>query len=116
MIALAGIVVRNSIILIDFIFHQIISGKDLKSAIIESGAVRFRPILLTAGAALLGNWVITLDPIFNGLGWAIVFGIFASTLFSLFVVPLVYYLIYRHRTTPVHVLALVREEVRNDNS
>lgn len=113
MIALAGIVVRNSIILIDFIFHRIIEGKDLKAAVIESGAVRFRPILLTAGAALLGNWVITLDPIFNGLGWAIVFGIFASTLFSLFVVPLVYYLLYRNRIAPAHVMEIVQEEIES---
>ncbi|GAB4315944.1 MAG: efflux RND transporter permease subunit [Candidatus Sumerlaeia bacterium] len=105
MIALAGIVVRNSIILLEFIFHNILQGRDLKEAVIASGAVRIRPILLTSGAALLGNVVITLDPIFNGLGWAIVFGVFASTLFSLFVVPLVYYLLYRRRLAPPHVLA-----------
>lgn len=110
MIALAGIVVRNSIILIDFIFHRLREGKELQSAIIESGAVRFRPILLTAGAALFGNWVITLDPIFNGLGWAIVFGVFASTVFSLFVVPLLYYLIYRKRIAPAHILAQIQKE------
>ncbi len=109
MIALAGIVVRNSIILIDFIFSRLKEGKPLKIAIIESGAVRFRPILLTAGAALLGNWVITLDPIFNGLGWSVVFGIFASTVFSLVVVPLVYYMIYHKKIAPPHVI----EEMHN---
>ena len=67
MIALSGIVVRNSIILIDFIHHALKRGASLQDAIIESGAVRMRPIVLTAGAALLGNWIITLDPIFSGL-------------------------------------------------
>ena len=96
MIALAGIVVRNSIILIDFIHVLMDRGhKSLKEAIIEAGAVRTRPILLTAGAALFGSWVITLDPIFSGLAWSFIFGIFASTLFSLLVVPVFYYLVYR---------------------
>jgi multidrug efflux pump subunit AcrB len=94
MIALAGIVVRNSIILIDFIHHALRRGVPLRDAIVESGAVRLRPILLTAGAALLGNWVITLDPIFSGLAWSIIFGVFASTTFTLIVIPVVYWLIY----------------------
>ncbi|MCP3176117.1 efflux RND transporter permease subunit [Desulfuromonas sp. KJ2020] len=94
MIALAGIVVRNSIILIDFIHHALKRGVSLKEAIIESGAVRLRPILLTAGAALLGNWIITLDPIFSGLAWSIIFGVFASTAFTLVVIPVVYWLVY----------------------
>ncbi len=94
MIALAGIVVRNSIILIDFIHHAEKRGLALKDALIESGAVRLRPILLTAGAALLGNWIITLDPIFSGLAWSIIFGVFASTAFTLVVIPVVYWLIY----------------------
>jgi len=94
MIALAGIVVRNSIILIDFIHHALKRGVPLRDALVESGAVRLRPILLTAGAALLGNWVITLDPIFSGLAWSIIFGVFASTAFTLLVIPVVYWLIY----------------------
>ena len=94
MIALAGIVVRNSIILIDFIHHALKRGAALEEALIESGAVRLRPILLTAGAALLGNWIITLDPIFSGLAWSIIFGVFASTGFTLLVIPVVYWLIY----------------------
>ena len=94
MIALAGIVVRNSIILIDFIHHGQKRGLPLQDALIESGAVRLRPILLTAGAALLGNWIITLDPIFSGLAWSIIFGVFASTAFTLIVIPVVYWLIY----------------------
>ncbi|MBI5117762.1 efflux RND transporter permease subunit [Candidatus Poribacteria bacterium] len=94
MIALAGIVVRNSIILIDFVHHSLAQGKPLKDALLESGAVRFRPILLTAGTTLLGNVVITLDPIFSGLAWAIIFGLFASTAFTLFVIPVVYNMVY----------------------
>jgi multidrug efflux pump subunit AcrB len=94
MIALSGIVVRNSIILIDFIHLALKEGKKLQDALIESGAVRLRPILLTAGTALLGNIVITLDPIFSGLAWAIIFGIFASTAFTLIIIPVIYNLVY----------------------
>ena len=85
MIALAGIVVRNSIILIDFIHHHLDRGVPLEEAVLRSGAVRFRPILLTALAAMFGSWVITLDPIFSGLAWSFIFGLFASTAFSLVV-------------------------------
>ncbi len=91
MIALAGIVVRNGIILVDFIRASAARGGSLKEAIMESGAVRFRPIFLTAGAALLGAWPITLDPIFSGLAWSIIFGLFVSTSFTLVVIPLVYF-------------------------
>lgn len=94
MIALAGIVVRNSIILIDFIHINVAAGMNLKQAIVEAGAVRFTPILLTAGAAIFGSWIITLDPVFSGLAWSFIFGIFASTVFTLVVVPVIYYLIY----------------------
>jgi multidrug efflux pump subunit AcrB len=92
MIALAGIVVRNSIILIDFIHHHLDRGFSLEEAVLRSGAVRFRPILLTALAAMFGSWVITLDPIFSGLAWSFIFGLFASTAFTLVVVPVIYYL------------------------
>lgn len=97
MIALAGIVVRNSIILIDFIEHIRKRGDavPLSEVILEAGATRLRPILLTAGAAMFGSFVITLDPIFSGLAWSFIFGIFASTGFSLVVVPLIYYLLER---------------------
>ncbi len=94
MIALAGIVVRNSIILIDFIHVRLDKGHDLKEAIIDATAVRFTPIFLTAAAAVFGSWVITLDPVFSGLAWSFIFGIFASTIFTLMVVPIIYYLIY----------------------
>ncbi len=101
MIALAGIVVRNGIILIDFIRLQVERGRPIKDAILESGAVRLRPIVLTAGTTLLGAWPITLDPIFSGLAWSLIFGLFVSTAFTLVVIPVVYYLIYGDRTPEV---------------
>ncbi|NQT36894.1 MAG: efflux RND transporter permease subunit, partial [Planctomycetes bacterium] len=94
MIALSGIVVRNSVVLIDFIHHGQAEGLSLHEATIRSVAVRTRPILLTAGTTLLGNWIITLDPIFSGLAWAIIFGILTSTLFTLVVIPVVYWILY----------------------
>ncbi len=97
MIALGGIVQRNAIILIDFIRSEVARGKALKDAIIEAGAVRFRPIFLTAGTTLLGAWPITFDPIFSGLAWSIIFGLFVSTAFTLVVVPVAYGLIYKNK-------------------
>jgi multidrug efflux pump subunit AcrB len=97
MIALAGIVVRNSSVLIEFIQMAVREGTPLREAVIQSVAVRSRPILATAGTTLLGNWVITLDPIFSGLAWAIMFGILTSTVFTLVVIPIVYWLLFRDR-------------------
>jgi multidrug efflux pump subunit AcrB len=97
MIALAGIVVRNSILLVEFIHMALSDGKSLHEALLQAGAVRMRPIFLTAGTTLLGNLVITLDPIFNGLAWAIIFGIAASTMFTLFVIPVLYSLVYGNK-------------------
>jgi len=94
MIALAGIVTRNSIIVVDFIHLSLARGRGLVDAIIESCAVRLRPILLTAGAAMLSAIPIIIDPIFSGLAWTLIFGLFASTLFTLFVIPTVYWLVY----------------------
>ncbi len=94
MIALAGIVVRNSIILIDFIHVGQRRGLALRDAIIQSAAVRARPIFLTAAAALLGAWPITLDPIFSGLAWSLIFGLVVSTAFSLVVIPVAYWTAY----------------------
>ncbi len=94
MIALAGIVVRNGIILIDFIRTTVERGRPLREAILESGAVRLRPIVLTAGTTMLGAWPITLDPIFSGLAWALIFGLFISTAFTLLVIPATYNLLY----------------------
>ncbi|QDS93808.1 Multidrug export protein AcrF [Roseimaritima multifibrata] len=101
MIALAGIVVRNSVVLIDFIHLAEAEGHDLRESIIRSVAVRTRPILLTAGTTLLANWVITLDPVFSGLAWAIIFGILTSTSFTLIVIPAAYWLLYQPRSTAV---------------
>ena len=94
MIALAGIVVRNGIILIDFIRTRVAQGERVQDAILEAGAVRLRPIVLTAGTTLLGAWPITLDPIFSGLAWSLIFGLFVSTLFTLVVIPVVYGMLY----------------------
>jgi multidrug efflux pump subunit AcrB len=107
MIALAGIVVRNSLILIEFIHMALGEGKSLPEALLQAGAVRMRPIFLTAGTTLLGNLVITLDPIFNGLAWAIIFGIAASTVFTLFVIPVLYSLVYADK--PGHGLPMRRD-------
>jgi multidrug efflux pump subunit AcrB len=92
MIALGGIVIRNSVVLIDFVQHSM-RHKDmgLREAILQSGAVRLRPIVLTALTTALGAWPITLDPIFSGLAWALIFGLFASTAFTLLLVPVAYY-------------------------
>ncbi len=94
MIALGGIVIRNSIVLIEFIEDALKEGKSLRSAILDSGAVRFRPIMLTALTTMLGSWPITLDPIFSGLAWSLIFGLLASTFFTMLIVPVVYMLIY----------------------
>lgn len=107
MIALAGIVTRDSIILVDFIHLSLQRGRSLFDAIMESRVVRLRPILLTTGAAMLGAAPITIDPIFAGLAWALIFGLFASTVFTLFVIPVVYWLLYEHK--PGHGLSLVRD-------
>jgi multidrug efflux pump subunit AcrB len=94
MIALGGIVIRNSLVLIEFIQAEVKDGVPLKEAIVQSGAVRMRPIVLTALTTALGAWPITLDPIFSGLAWALIFGLVASTLFTLVVVPSGYYALY----------------------
>jgi len=94
MIALAGIVVRNSLILIEFITQARDNGASIKEALLQAGAVRMRPVLLTAGTTLLGNLIITLDPVFSGLAIAIIFGIISSTVFTLLVVPIVYLLVF----------------------
>ncbi|MGE5193585.1 MAG: efflux RND transporter permease subunit, partial [Deltaproteobacteria bacterium] len=102
MIALSGIVTRDSIILVDFIHLSLACGRSLFDAIMESRVVRLRPILLTASAAMLGAVPIIIDPIFSGLAWSLIFGLFASTLFTLFVIPVAYWLLYAN--TPGHGL------------
>jgi multidrug efflux pump subunit AcrB len=97
MIALAGIIVRNSILLVDFVRLEVARGRPLKEAVVRSAATRAQPIALTALAAMLGAFFILDDPIFNGLAIALIFGIFVSTLLTLVVIPLLYFVAYRNR-------------------
>jgi len=92
LIALAGIMVRNSILLIDFINLRLADGIPLKEAIIEAGAVRTTPILLTAGAVAIGAVIILFDPIFQGLAISLIGGTIASTFLTLIIVPLIYFM------------------------
>jgi multidrug efflux pump subunit AcrB len=94
-IALAGIVVRNSIVLLEFILDKKQEGMPLVQALIEAGAIRTRPIVLTAAAAILGSVVIAADPVWSGLALALIFGMLASTVLTLVVIPLFYYMIER---------------------
>jgi multidrug efflux pump subunit AcrB len=97
MIALAGIIVRNSILLVDFIELQLHESVPFKQAVVNSAAVRAQPIALTALAAMLGAFFILDDPIFNGLAVALIFGIFVSTALTLVVIPVLYYAVYARR-------------------
>ncbi len=99
-IALAGIIVRNSILLVDFVQAHWHKGGDLKAALIEAGAVRFRPIALTAAAVVVGSSVILFDPIFQGLAISLMFGAVAATGLTLIAVPLLYYEFFKKRTAP----------------
>jgi multidrug efflux pump subunit AcrB len=99
MIALAGIIVRNSILLVDFVNHELAAGAALEAAVIRAGAVRAKPIALTALAAVLGAFFILDDPIFNGLAVSLIFGILISTLLTLVLIPVLYYAL-RVRQTP----------------
>jgi multidrug efflux pump subunit AcrB len=127
MIALAGIATRNAILLIEFIHTQLreseaglpkstseddrdesgavmfLNRDVLRQTLFECGAVRFRPIFLTAGTAMLGAWPITLDPVFSGLAWSLIFGLLVSTAFTLLLVPVIYWLLYANK--PGHGLA-----------
>jgi multidrug efflux pump subunit AcrB len=91
MIALAGIIVRNSILLVDFIHQQLDAGVSFQQAVIDAAATRAKPIVLTAVAAMLGAVFILDDPIFNGLAISLLFGIFVSTVLTLLVIPVLYY-------------------------
>jgi multidrug efflux pump subunit AcrB len=91
MIALAGIIVRNSILLVDFVNQELAAGTPLETAVVRAGAVRAKPIALTALAAVLGALFILDDPIFNGLAVSLIFGILISTLLTLVVIPVLYY-------------------------
>jgi multidrug efflux pump subunit AcrB len=91
MIALAGIIVRNSILLVDFVNLRLEEGTDFQQAVIDAAAARAKPIVLTAVAAMLGALFILDDPIFNGLAIALLGGILVSTLLTLVVIPVLYY-------------------------
>ena len=95
MIALAGIIVRNSILLVDFIELQVAQGMDFKEAVIQSAAVRAQPIVLTGLAAMIGAFFILDDPIFNGLAVSLIFGILVSTLLTLVVIPVLYFSLFQ---------------------
>ncbi|WP_196887908.1 efflux RND transporter permease subunit [Aureivirga sp. CE67] len=97
MIALAGIMVRNSVLLIDFINLRLNEGANLKQAVIEAGAVRTTPILLTAGTVVIGAFVILFDPIFQGLAISLMAGTIASTFLTLLIVPMVYYMMEKSK-------------------
>ncbi len=94
-IAGAGIVVRNSIILVDFIDLRLAEGMNIGEAVVDAGAIRFRPMLLTSSAVVVGSFVILFDPIFQGLAISLMAGEIAATIFSRMVVPILYYLDYR---------------------
>jgi multidrug efflux pump subunit AcrB len=96
-IAGAGIIVRNSIILVDFIEHQMKSGLQLKEAVISAGVLRFRPMLLTAAAVVVGSAVMLADPIFQGLAVSLMFGEIAATILSRFTVPILYFWFVGHQ-------------------
>jgi multidrug efflux pump subunit AcrB len=89
-IALAGIIVRNSILLVDFIRHAKTADRPLREVLIEAGAIRFKPIMLTALAAMIGAAVILFDPIFQGLAISLLFGLASSTLLTVLVIPAIY--------------------------
>jgi len=101
-IAGAGIIVRNSIILVDFIELRVRQGMPLAEAVVDAGAVRFRPMLLTAAAVVVGAFVILFDPIFQGLAISLMAGEVASTLLSRMAVPVLYYMSERRRAARSH--------------
>jgi multidrug efflux pump subunit AcrB len=98
-IALAGIIVRNSILLVDFVRHADTQGRDLRDILLEAGAIRFKPILLTAIAAMIGAVVILADPIFQGLAISLLFGLASSTALTVIVIPAIY-MALRYKAPP----------------
>ncbi len=104
-IALAGVIVRNSILLVDFVDLELRAGEELEHAVLRAGAVRFRPIVLTAAALVVGGLVIYLDPIFQGLAVSLIAGVVVSTVLTLVVIPLLYYM-YLKAANPKKVLDL----------
>lgn len=115
-IALAGIIVRNSILLVDFIEMEWRQKEGLRDALIKAGAVRFRPIVLTAAAVVVGSFVMIFDPIFQGLAIAMMFGAVAATGLTLIAVPLLYYEFFKNRTCPAKEAEKEEEEERHELS
>ncbi len=115
MIALAGIVVRNSTLLIDFILDYRQQGFSVKESVLEAGAVRARPILLTALAVIAGTSVMITDPVFGGLGVSMAFGTLAATILTLFVTPLMYYLWQRNKPAVANKGVLERSATGGDS-
>jgi multidrug efflux pump subunit AcrB len=111
-IAGAGIIVRNSIILVDFIELRRAQGMSLEEAVVDAGAVRFRPMLLTAAAVVVGAGVILFDPIFQGMALALMAGELAAVILTPVAVPVIYYLLNRHETAlpEPESVAMPREE------
>jgi multidrug efflux pump subunit AcrB len=100
MIALAGIIVRNSILLVDFIDAEIREGRALEDAVLRAATIRSKPIALTGLAAMVGAFFILDDPIFNGLAVSLIFGILVSTLLTLLVIPVIYYAYLKRQPAP----------------
>ncbi len=111
MIALAGVMVRNSVLLIDFIEIRLNDGIPIKQAIIDAGAVRTTPILLTTGAVVIGASIILFDPIFQGLAISLVAGAIVSTILTLIVVPLIYYITERKKWETVDTNKEIKEDI-----
>jgi multidrug efflux pump subunit AcrB len=103
MIALAGIIVRNSILLVDFIRLQVSQGMPLKEAVVASAVTRAQPIVLTGLAAMMGAFFILDDPIFNGLAISLIFGIFVSTVLTLLVIPLTYFMAFKNKSSDLTI-------------
>ena len=99
-IALAGIIVRNSILLVDFVQHGAGRGKSLRETLLDAGAVRFKPILLTALSAMIGAATILSDPIFQGLAISLLFGLASSTLLTVLVIPAIYVVLRKADNIP----------------
>jgi multidrug efflux pump subunit AcrB len=116
MIALAGIIVRNSILLVDFINLQVREGVAFKAAIVHSAITRAQPIMLTGLAAMLGAFFILDDPIFNGLAISLIFGISVSTVLTLVVIPILYFVAYRHRLAALTGAAAIPPETQGATS
>ncbi len=115
-IALAGIIVRNSILLIDFVQMEWRDCGELKEALLRAGAVRVRPIALTAAAVVVGSFVMLFDPIFQGLAIAMMFGAVAATVLTLIAVPLLYYEYFKDKVCPMKAEEVEQEGQKDEDS